>query len=159
MKKCTARTVNCHMRMEERVHTHIRCLQGRASSTKTEHFFCVVCVTLKKSVPSGTKTEQFFCVACVTLATWRMGYGTTSQKCRATHPVVYRLQKWSKIFNSNNLLIAKFPQPTSHISNTVDKLNKSRLTGLVNIFTLVLPLVRWWWCCCCLFLWQWTTVS
>ncbi len=26
------------------------------------------------------------------------GKGTTSQKCRATHPVVCRLQKWSKFF-------------------------------------------------------------
>jgi hypothetical protein len=59
----------------------------------------------------------------------------------------------------NNLLITKFPQPTSHTSNTVDKLNKSKSSGLVNIFTLVLPLVRWWWCCCCLFLRQWTMVS
>jgi hypothetical protein len=41
------------------------------------------------------------------------------------------------------LLISKFPQPTSHTSNTVDKLNNSKLSGLVNIFTLMLPLVRW----------------
>jgi hypothetical protein len=33
------------------------------------------------------------------------------------------------------LLIAKFPRPTSHTSNTVDKLNKSKLSGLVNVFT------------------------
>jgi hypothetical protein len=57
------------------------------------------------------------------------------------------------------LLDAKVSRPTSHISNTVDKLNKSKSSGLVNIFSLVLPLVRWWWCCCCLFFWQWTTVS
>ncbi len=88
-----------------------------------------------------------------------IGYGTTSQKCRVTHPVVCRSQKWSKIFKATNLLIAKFPRLTSHTSNTVDNLNKSRSTGLVNIFMLVLPLVHWWWCCCCLFLWQWTTVS
>ncbi len=50
----------------------------------------------------------------------------------------------------NNLLIAKFPRPSSHTSNTVDKLNKSKSSELVNIFTLVLPLVRWWCCCCCL---------
>jgi hypothetical protein len=43
--------------------------------------------------------------------------------------------------------------------NTVDKLNKSKLSRHVNVLTLVLPLVRWWCCCCCLFLWQWTTVS
>jgi hypothetical protein len=48
------------------------------------------------------------------------------------------------------LLIAKFPLPSSHSSNTVDKLNKSKSSGLVNIFTLVLPLVHWWCCCCCL---------
>jgi hypothetical protein len=41
-------------------------------------------------------------------------------------------------------------------SNTVDKLNKS---GLVNVYTLVLPLVYWWCCCCCLFLWKWAMVS
>jgi hypothetical protein len=57
------------------------------------------------------------------------------------------------------LLIAKFPQPSSHTSNTVDKLNKSKLSGLVNVFTLMLPLVRWWCCCCCLFLWQRTAAS
>ncbi len=84
---------------------------------------------------------------------------TTSQKCRATHPVVCRLPKKTQFFKANNLLIAKFPRPTSLTSNTVDKLNKSRSTGLVNIFMLVLPLVRWWWCCCCLFLQQWTMVS
>jgi hypothetical protein len=44
-------------------------------------------------------------------------------------------------FLANYLLIAKFPRPSSHISNTVDKLNKSKLSGLVNVFTLVLPLV------------------
>ncbi len=38
-------------------------------------------------------------------------------------------------------------------------INKSRSTGLVNVFMLVLSLVRWWWCCCCLFLRQWMTVS
>ncbi len=43
--------------------------------------------------------------------------------------------------------------------NTVDKLNKSKLSGHVNFLTLVLPLVCWWCCCCCLSLWQWTTVS
>ncbi len=48
-------------------------------------------------------------------------------------------------------------QPTS--KNTVDKLNKSKSSGLVNIFTLVLPLVRWWCCCCCLFLQKLMTVS
>ncbi len=48
------------------------------------------------------------------------------------------------------MLIAKFPRPSSHTSNTVDKLNTSKSSGLVNIFTLVLPLVCWWCCCCCL---------
>ncbi len=38
------------------------------------------------------------------------------------------------------MLIAKFPQPSSHTSNTVDKLNNSKPSGLVNIFTLLLPL-------------------
>ncbi len=33
----------------------------------------------------------------------------------------------------------------------------SKLSGLVNVFTLVLPLVTWWWCWCCLFLWSWMT--
>jgi hypothetical protein len=56
------------------------------------------------------------------------------------------------------LLIAKFPQLTSHTSNTVDKLNKSKLSGLVNNFTMVLQLLGWWCCCCCLFLCQWKTV-
>jgi hypothetical protein len=31
-------------------------------------------------------------------------------------------------------------------------LNKSKLSGLVNVFTMVLQLVRWWWWCCCCFL-------
>jgi hypothetical protein len=57
------------------------------------------------------------------------------------------------------MVIAKFPRPTSHTLNTVDKLNKSKSSGLVSVFTLVLPLVCWWWCCCCLFLWKWMTVS
>jgi hypothetical protein len=35
----------------------------------------------------------------------------------------------------------------------------SKLSGLVNVFTMVLPLVRWWWWCWCIFLWQWTKVS
>ncbi len=43
-------------------------------------------------------------------------------------------------------------------SKTVDKLKKPKSSGLVNIFTLVLPLVSLWCCCCCLFLWQLTTV-
>ncbi len=43
--------------------------------------------------------------------------------------------------------------------NTVDKLNKSKLSRHVNLLTLVLSLVRCWFCCRCLFLWQWTTVS
>jgi len=37
-------------------------------------------------------------------------------------------------------------------------LNKSKLSELVNILTMVLPLVRWWWWCCCLFLHQWMMV-
>jgi hypothetical protein len=41
----------------------------------------------------------------------------------------------------------------------LDKLNMSKSSGLVVIFTLVLPLVLWWCCCCCLFLWQWMMVS
>jgi hypothetical protein len=66
------------------------------SSTKTEQLFCVACVTLRKIRPIRHKNRTFFFVACVTLGTWRSGYGTTSQKCRATHPVVCRLQKWPK---------------------------------------------------------------
>jgi hypothetical protein len=54
--------------------------------------------------------------------------------------------KKGTIFLANNLLIAKFPRPSSHTSNTVDKLNKSKSSGLVNVFILVLPLVKWWWC-------------
>jgi hypothetical protein len=38
-------------------------------------------------------------------------------------------------------------------------LNKSKLSGLVNMFTMVRQLVCWWWWCCCLFLRQCTTVS
>jgi hypothetical protein len=30
----------------------------------------------------------------------------------------------------------------------------SKLSGLVNVFTMVLQLVHWWWWCCCLFLCQ-----
>jgi hypothetical protein len=31
----------------------------------------------------------------------------------------------------------------------VDKLHKSKLTGYVNVFKMVLLLVScWWWCCC-----------
>jgi hypothetical protein len=41
------------------------------------------------------------------------------------------------------LLIAEFPQPTSRTSNTVDKFNKSMLSGLANVFTLVLLLQQW----------------
>ncbi len=33
------------------------------------------------------------------------------------------------------------------------------MSGLVNVYILVLPLVRWWCCCCCLFLWQGATAS
>ncbi len=51
---------------------------------------------------------------------------------------------------------SKYPQGWK---NTVNKLNKSKSSGHVNVLTLVLPLARWWWCCCCLFLQQWTTVS
>ena len=64
---------------------------------------------------------------------------TTSQKRKATHLQVCRLQKRYNFFLANNLLIAKLPRPPSHTSNTVDKLNKSKLSGLVNVFTLVLP--------------------
>ena len=38
-------------------------------------------------------------------------------------------------------------------------MNKSKLSGLVNVFTMVLPWVRWWWWCCCLFLRQCTRVK
>ncbi len=84
---------------------------------------------------------------------------TTTQNHRAKHLGVCRLQKRYNFFLANNLLIAKFPRPTWHTSNTVDKLNNSKSSGLVNIFMLVLPLVRWWCCCCCLFLRQSMTVS
>ncbi len=44
--------------------------------------------------------------------------------------------------------------------NTVDKLNKSKLSGLENVFTMVLPLVHWWWWWwCCLFLRKFKTVG
>jgi hypothetical protein len=33
------------------------------------------------------------------------------------------------------------------------------MSGLVNVYTLVLPLVCWWCCCSCLFLQQWATAS
>jgi hypothetical protein len=42
--------------------------------------------------------------------------------------------------------------------NTVDKLNKSKLSGLVNVFTVVLLLVPCWWWFYCLFLNQWMMV-
>jgi hypothetical protein len=86
---------------------------------------------------------------------------TNSQKRtpRYSHLAVCRLQKRYNFFKANNLLIAEFPRPSSHTSNTVDKLNKSKSSGLVNVFTLVLPLVLWWCCCCCLFLRQWTTAN
>ncbi len=48
---------------------------------------------------------------------------------------------------------------TARGANTVDKLNKYKLSGHVNVLSLVLPLVHWWCCCCCLFLQKWTTVS
>jgi hypothetical protein len=40
--------------------------------------------------------------------------------------------------------------------NTVNKLNKSKSSGHVNILTLVLPLVPWW---IASFFWQWTMMS
>jgi hypothetical protein len=90
------------------------------------------------------------------------GAGTTSQKSTYYYvpSVLYRSAKCeaseyvSRKKSYFLLLIAQFPRPTSHTSNTVDKLNKSKLSGLVNVFILVLPLVLWWWCCCCLFLRQ-----
>ena len=54
------------------------------------------------------------------------------------------------IFHANNLLIAKL--------QTLSRLNKSKLSGLVNMFTVVLPLVDWWWWWCSLFLHKCTTV-
>jgi hypothetical protein len=64
-------------------------------------------------------------------------------KCRVTPLQVHSLQKKYCIFYANNVLIAKFTRPTSHTSNTVDKLNKSKLSGLVNVFTMVRQLVCW----------------
>jgi len=75
---------------------------------------------------------------------------TTSPKRSVRHLRVHRLRKKYCIFYANNLLIAKFTRPTSHTSNTVDKLNNSKLSGLVNFFTMVRQLVCWWCCCCCL---------
>ncbi len=73
---------------------------------------------------------------------------TTSPKRKVKHLGV--LCRWQKgTIYATNLIM----------SNTVDKLNKSKSSGLVNVFTLVLPLVCWGCCCCCLFLWQWTMVS
>jgi hypothetical protein len=54
--------------------------------------------------------------------------------------------------------IAKFPRPSSHTSNTVDKLNKSKSSGLVNVPR---------WCChwyaggaaAVAFIWQWMMLS
>ena len=45
-------------------------------------------------------------------------------------------KKGTFFFQANKLLIAKFPRPSSHTSNTVDKLNKFKLPGLVNVFTI-----------------------
>ncbi len=84
---------------------------------------------------------------------------TNFQKRRYSHLAVCRLQKRYNFFKANNLLITKFPRLSSHTSNTVDKLNKSKSSGLENVFTLVLPLVRWLCCCYCLFLQQWMTAS
>jgi hypothetical protein len=84
---------------------------------------------------------------------------TTSQKHRVRHLRVHSSQKKYCIFYANNLLIAKCTRPTSHTSNTVDKLNKFKLSGLVNVFTMVRQLVCWWWWCCCLFVHQCTMVS
>ncbi len=44
----------------------------------------------------------------------------------ATHLRVHRSQNKYCIFYADILLIAEFPQPKSHTSNTVDKLNKSK---------------------------------
>jgi hypothetical protein len=38
------------------------------------------------------------------------------------------------------------------MANSLVVNSKSKLSGLVNVFMLVLPLVCWWWWCCCLFL-------
>jgi hypothetical protein len=69
-----------------------------------------------------------------------------------------KIAKKLHFFLANNFLVAEFPRPTLHTSNTVDKLNKPMLSGLVIVFMLVLLLVCWWWWCCSL-LGQWTTVS
>ncbi len=61
------------------------------------------------------------------------------ESIRYSHLAVCRSQNRYNFFKAYNLPIAKFPRPSSHTSNTVDKLNKSKLSGLVNVFTLVLP--------------------
>jgi hypothetical protein len=44
-------------------------------------------------------------------------------------------------------------------NTVVSKLNKSKLSGHVNVLMHVLLSVRWWCCCCCLFLLQWMMLS
>ena len=48
---------------------------------------------------------------------------------------------------------------TWNVKDTVDKLNKSKLIGNINVNKMVLLLVSCWWCFLCLFLWQLTTMS
>ncbi len=50
------------------------------------------------------------------------------------------MQKRYIFFKANYLLIAKFPRPSIHTSNTVDKLNKSKLSGLVKRFNVGAPI-------------------
>ncbi len=116
-----------------------------------------------------TKQSGYSAQPGYTIHSLRVGWRNLFSSCavhhhpkpydRAKHLGVCRLQKRYNFFLANNLLIAKFPRPTSHTSNTVDKLNKSKSSRLVNVFMLVLPLVCWWCCCCCLFLRQSMTVS
>jgi len=104
------------------------------------------------SATCSQMTTRTFCD--LFLAKVEVADATMFPKRRATHLGVHHSRKKYNILCANNLLIAKFTRPTSHTSNTVYKLNKSKLSGLVNVFTMVQQLVCWWWCCCCLFLCQ-----
>ena len=56
-------------------------------------------------------------------------------KCRVTHLRVHRLQKkYCIIFYANKLLITKFTRPTSHTSNTVEKLKKVQVVWTCKPF-------------------------
>ncbi len=52
----------------------------------------------QKNHPVKHKNRTTFLRCVRNSSNLKIGYGTTSQKCRATHPVVCRSQKWSIFF-------------------------------------------------------------